>query len=80
MESEKVFHAQPGQVLNLGNPGTIYLVKVVKVGQSKDEAKLAEGLKAEVASETQSYSRRLRDHLIKAMGDKAKVVTNRALL
>ncbi|MFL5786021.1 MAG: peptidylprolyl isomerase, partial [Bacteriovoracaceae bacterium] len=79
-ESDKVFHAQAGEVLNLGNPGTIYLVKVVKVGQSKDEAKLAEGLKAEVASETQSYSRRLRDHLIKAMGDKAKVVTNRALL
>jgi peptidyl-prolyl cis-trans isomerase D len=79
-ESDKVFHAQPGEVLNLGNPGTIYLVKVVKVGQAKDEAKLAEGLKAEVASETQSYARRLRDHLIKAMGDKAKVVTNRALL
>jgi peptidyl-prolyl cis-trans isomerase D len=79
-ESEKVFKAQPGQVLNLGNPGTIYLVKVVKVGQSKDEAKLADDLKAEVGSQTQTFSRKLRDHLIKAMGDKAKVVTNRALL
>jgi peptidyl-prolyl cis-trans isomerase D len=79
-ESEKLFGAQVGQVINLGNPGTIYLVKVVKKGQSKDEAKLAEDLKAEVASQTQSFSRKLRDHLIKAMGDKAKVVTNRSLL
>ncbi len=80
LESEKVFTAQPGQVINLGNPGTIYLVKVVKKGQSKDEAKLAEELKTEVGAQTQAYSRKLRDHLLKAMGDKAKVVTNRALL
>lgn len=80
LESEKVFSAEPGQIINLGNPGTIYLVKVVKKGQSKDDAKLAEDLKAEVGAQTQSLSRKLRDHLIKAMGDKAKVVTNRALL
>lgn len=80
MESEKVFTAETGKVINLGNPGTIYLVKVVKRGQSKDEAKLAEDLKSEVGAQTQSLSRKLRDHLIKAMGDKAKVVTNRALM
>lgn len=80
LESEKVFTAEEGKIINLGNPGTIYLVKVVKKGQSKDDAKLAEGLKAEVGAQTQSFSRKLRDHLIKAMGDKAKVVTNRALL
>lgn len=80
MESQKVFTAEAGQVLNLGNPGTIYLVKIVRKGQAKDEAKLAEDLKAEVGSQTQSYTRKIRDHLIKAMGDKAKVVTNRALL
>lgn len=79
-ESQKVFTAEAGQVLNLGNPGTIYLVKVVRKGQSKDEAQLADALKAEVGSQTQSYTRRIRDHLLKAMGDKAKVVTNRALL
>lgn len=80
MESQKVFTAEAGQVLNLGNPGTIYLVKIVRKGQSKDETKLAEDLKAEVGSQTQSHTRKIRDHLIKAMGDKAKVVTNRALL
>ncbi len=80
LESEKVFSAEPGQVINLGNPGTIYLVKVVKKTQSKDEAKLAEDLKTEVGAQTQAYSRKLRDHLLKAMGDKAKVVTNRSLL
>ncbi len=79
-EAEKIFTAEPGQIINLGNPGTIYLVKVVRKGQAKDEAKLAGELKAEVSSQTQSYSRKIRDHLIKAMGDKAKVVTNRALL
>jgi peptidyl-prolyl cis-trans isomerase D len=80
LEADKIFKAEQGQIINLGNPGTIYLVKVVKKGQSKDEAKLAEELKAEVGSQTQSYSRKLRDHLIKAVGDKAKVVTNRAML
>ncbi len=80
LETEKVFMSSEGQVNNLGNPGTIYLVKVIRKGQSKDEAKLAEGLKAEVGAQTQSYSRKLRDHLLKAMGDKAKVVTNRSLL
>lgn len=79
-ESEKVFKAEPGTVINLGNPGTIYLVKVVRKGQSKDEAKLAEELKAEVGAQTQAFSRKLRDHLIKAMGDKAKVVTNNAMM
>ena len=79
-ESEKVFKAEPGTIVNLGNPGTIYLVKVVKRTQSKDEAKLAGELKAEVGSQTQTFSRKLRDHLIKYMGDKAKVVTNRALM
>ncbi len=79
-EADKIFTAEAGQIINLGNPGTIYLLKVVRRGQSKDEAKLAEELKAEVGSQTQSYSRKIRDHLLKAMGDKAKVVTNKALL
>ncbi len=80
LEADKIFKAEPGQIVNLGNPGTIYLVKLVRKGQSKDDAKLAEELKAEVGSQTQAYSRKLRDHLLKAVGDKAKVVTNRALL
>ena len=80
LEADKIFKAEAGQIVNLGNPGTIYLVKIVRKGQSKDDAKLAEELKAEVGAQTQAYSKKLRDHLIKAVGDKAKVVTNRALL
>lgn len=80
LEAEKLFKAQVGETINLGNPGTIYLLKVVKIGQSKDEAKLTEDLKSEVGAQTQAYTRKLRDNFLKAMGDKAKVVTNRAML
>jgi peptidyl-prolyl cis-trans isomerase D len=78
-EASQIFSAAPGTVLDFGNPGTIFLVKVIS---KKAEAgtKSTEELKAEVTSQNQLFSRRVRDELIKTMNNKAKVVTNPGLL
>lgn len=78
-EADQIFKAEPGSVLNFGNPGTIFLVKVV--GKKVDEStKTPEQLKAEVDSQNQLYSRKVREELLKTMNNKAKVVTNQSLL
>jgi peptidyl-prolyl cis-trans isomerase D len=78
-EASQIFTAAPGTVLDFGNPGTIFLVKVVS---KKAEAgtKSSEQLQAEVTSQNQLLSRKVRDELIKTMNNKAKVVTNPGLL
>lgn len=77
-EADQVFKATPGTVLNFGNPGTIFLVKVV--GKKTGAEKTPEQLKAEVASQNQLLSRKVREELIKTLNNKAKVVTNQSLL
>lgn len=80
-EAEKVFAATPNEVLNFGNPGTIYLVKIIsKPDAAAFEAKVTEQAKAELPNQSQTFGRRLRDELIKSMRDKSKVVTNPALM
>jgi peptidyl-prolyl cis-trans isomerase D len=78
-EAEKVFSANTGAVLDFGNPGTIFLVKVLSK-KTEEAAKTPEELKAEISSQNQLYSRRVREELIKTMNNKAKVVTNQGLL
>lgn len=78
-EAEELFKAAPGTVLNFGNPGTIYLVKVVSRSEEAAQ-KTEEQLKNEVTAQNQVYSRKLREELIRVMNNKAKVVTNPALL
>jgi peptidyl-prolyl cis-trans isomerase D len=78
-EADQIFSAPTGSVLNFGNAGTIYLLKV----QSKITealAKTAEQTKAEAASQNQLFSRKVREELLKTMNNKAKVVTNQSLL
>jgi peptidyl-prolyl cis-trans isomerase D len=77
-EAEQIFKSETGAVLDFGNPGTIYLVKVTgkKVGQEKTP----EQFKAEVGSQSQLVSRRVREELIKTLNNKAKIVTNQSLL
>lgn len=78
-EADQIFKAAPGTVLNFGNPGTIYLVKVLS--KKVDEiAKTPQQVKAETDSQTQLYSRKVREELLKTMNNKAKVVTNQSLL
>jgi peptidyl-prolyl cis-trans isomerase D len=77
-EAEQVFSAAPGAVLNFGNPGTIFLVKVV--GKKAGAEKTPEQLKGEVASQGQLHSRKVREELVKALNNKAKIVTNQGLL
>jgi peptidyl-prolyl cis-trans isomerase D len=80
-EAEQVFKAEAGTVINLGNPGTIYLVKVVSKRQGEDtDKKITEQLKNEVTSQNQAFSRKTREELLKTMNNKAKVVTNPSLL
>lgn len=79
MEAEKIFNSTSGSVVNLGNPGTIYLVKI-KSKNTSDKTKTAGELKAEVGAQNQQFSRKVREDLLKAMNNKAKVVTNNSLL
>jgi peptidyl-prolyl cis-trans isomerase D len=80
-EADQLFSTAPGQVVNFGNPGTIYLVKIMsKPETSALEAKIAEQIKGEQVNQNQTFGRRLRDELVKSMRDKSKVVTNPALM
>lgn len=78
-EAEKIFNAQNGEVVSLGNAGSIYLVKVLEKSDSS-KAPSEEELKKEKAALGQSYSRKVREELLKQLNNKAKVVTNRALM
>ncbi len=77
-EAEQIFKSLPGTILDFGNPGTIYLVKITekKVGQEKTP----DQIKAEMGTQSQLASRKLREDLIKAFNNKAKIVTNQSLL
>lgn len=80
-EADQLFSTAEGQVLNFGNPGTIYLVKIIsKPANSALESKIAEQVKTEQVNQNQTFGRRLRDELVKTMRDKSKVVTNPALM
>jgi len=77
-ETEQIFNAQAGDIVNLGNSGTIYLVKVLsKAAPVKDTA---ESLAAEVTTQNQNFSRKVREELVKKLNDKAKIVTNNQIL
>lgn len=78
-EADQIFKAAPGTVLNFGNPGTIFLVKVVSQNSKGTEIS-PEKLKAEIGTQNQLFSRKVREELIKTMNNKAKVVTNQSLL
>ncbi len=80
-EADQLFSTAEGQVVNFGNPGTIYLVKIVSKASNSDlDKKIAEQLKTEQTTQNQTFGRRLRDELIKWMRDNSKVVTNPALM
>lgn len=78
-EVEQIFTAASGTVLDFGNAGTIFMVKVLNK-KTDAAAKTPEQMKAEVASQNQLFSRKVREELIKTMNNKAKVVTNQSLL
>lgn len=78
-ESEKIFSAASGAVLNLGNPGMIYVVKIKSKDSSAKEMNPTE-LKAELGSQNQLFARKVREDLLRSMSNKAKVVTNNSLL
>lgn len=78
-EAEKIFNAKDNEVVSLGNAGAIYLVKIVSK-TAAGKAPSEEELKKEKATLTQSYSRKVREELLKKLNNNAKVVTNRALM
>ena len=77
-EIDQLFNASEGKVLNFGNPGTIFMVKVT--GKKSGEGTSADKMKAEIAAQNQLFSRKVREELMKTMNNKAKVVTNQSLL
>jgi len=77
-ESEKIFKAKAGDVLDFSNPGNIYILKIVEF--KKDETGIKEKLKAELTSQGQSFGRKAREELLREMNNKAKIVTNPALM
>ncbi|MFA5583733.1 MAG: SurA N-terminal domain-containing protein [Bacteriovoracaceae bacterium] len=76
-EANKLFSANPGDLVDLGNPGNIYLVKVVSKTQ---KASGNEARALEKTTQEQLLSRKTRSELLRVMNNKAKVVTNPALL
>lgn len=78
-EAEELFKAAPGTTLNFGNAGTIYLVKVNSKSVNQ-QTKVDEQLAAEMTAQGQAFSRKSREELIKALNNKAKIVTNPALM
>ena len=76
-EAAKLFSAPPGSIVDLGNPGNIYLVKIISKTQ---KASSAEAKKLEKGAQEQVLSRKARSELLRVMNNKAKVVTNPALL
>lgn len=78
-EAEELFKAEPGTTLNFGNAGTIYLVKVNSKSVNQ-QTKVDEQLAAEMTAQGQAFSRKSREELIKALNNKAKIVTNPALM
>jgi peptidyl-prolyl cis-trans isomerase D len=78
-EADQLFKAAPGTVLNFGNPGTIYLVKVLT--KSNASAPVSpDQIRSETAALNQAYSREVRTELMKSLNEKAKIVINPALL
>lgn len=78
-EAEQVFKANDGELLNFGNAGTIFLVKVNTKLASQDK-KTEEQLAAEKNSQNQAFSRKAREELLKVLNNKAKIVTNPAVI
>lgn len=77
-ESDQVFKSNSGSILNFGNPGTIFLVKVIEKKTAPE--KTPEQIKAEIGAQSQAFSRKVREELVKNMNSKAKVVTNPSLM
>jgi peptidyl-prolyl cis-trans isomerase D len=80
-EADQIFKAVPGTVVTFSNPGSIYLVKV-NGKKTAEEAgdKLSEQIKSEQANQSQLFSRKVREELIKNLNNKAKIVTNGSML
>ncbi|HXH74570.1 MAG TPA: SurA N-terminal domain-containing protein [Bacteriovoracaceae bacterium] len=77
-EADQIFKAEAGKVINFSNPGSIYLLKVVSRKENPEVT--PEKLKAELTVQNQTFSRKVREELLRVMNNKAKVVTNPALL
>jgi peptidyl-prolyl cis-trans isomerase D len=77
-EAEQVFGSQSGTVLNFGNPGTIFLVKILNKKSAPEQT--PDQIKNEVTSQREQLSRKVRDEFIKDLNGKAKIVTNQSLL
>ncbi len=78
-EAEQIFKAPAGTLVNLGNPGTIYLVKIVSKREGTG-AVTPEQKKAESGAQAQNFTRKVREELLKVLNNKAKVVTNAGLM
>jgi peptidyl-prolyl cis-trans isomerase D len=77
-EVDQLFKASVGSVVDFGNPGTIFLLKVAEKRTGKDLK--PEELTSEMTTQGQAYSRRVREEVMKTLNNNAKVVTNQSLL
>lgn len=77
-ETEQIFQSKSGSILSFGNAGTIFLIKVT--GKHVSPQRTPEELKGELGSQTQTFSRRVREELMRSLNNKAKIVTNQSLL
>lgn len=78
LQAQELFTAKKGAVLNFGNPGQIYLVKVLEeVSQSSGmSSELDKKIEAEMKSMSMQMGRKFRQELLKEATDSTKISTN----
>jgi peptidyl-prolyl cis-trans isomerase D len=77
-ETEQIFKAESGSLVDFGNPGTIFLVRIL--GKKEAQKKTPDELKTEMSSQAPLFTRKVREELIKTLNNKAKIVTTPSLL
>ncbi len=78
-EAEDIFKGKMNDTLNFGNAGTIFLVKINSPLTVADK-KAADQLNTEKSAQNQAFSRKVREELLKNLNNKAKIVTNPAII
>lgn len=77
-EIKTLFSSQAEDIIDFGNPGTIFLIKILK--RENDTSITMEDLNKEFEASSQSRATKVRNELIKHLNNNAKIVTNQRLL
>jgi peptidyl-prolyl cis-trans isomerase D len=77
-EIDKLFQSKQDEIVDFSNPGHLFVLKIVSIKQP--EASTSEKLTQELNAQNAAFGRKVREELLREMNNKAKIVTNPALL